>query len=196
MSQKEQLYFDLRKEILDKSKKIDNISTFCVTTMVAIFAIAFKSNPPVIKLVLLPIIIIIFESIKVYITRCEIFKISEYIIRAKLEDPEANWEEVNRKLTLGYNKTGCKIKNKILSFLKNIEYLLMVLVCIVIYVYNVGFTELLKNPCLSVLLLIISIVEFVIMLKLSKVKKIRKKYKKLIKRLLAKQVSKAGGKTK
>lgn len=191
MNMKEKMYFELRKEILEKSKKIDNLSTLCLTFMSTIFAIAFNDISILGELVLLPILIIIALSLKVYITRFEIAKISEFIINKGL-DSDIGWEQFNSNLVKEKNQ---EFKTyRLLISIKNCEYFIYVVICVLLYFVPMIQTNGLigiKDSILSVIISVLAILtELFITFKISDMKKMRngfqdKKHENQFKRFLS-----------
>lgn len=59
---KAKLYYNLRNEINDKLKRIESMSTFCITTMIAVYAFVFKEEDVNSWLLLLPLVLVVMVS--------------------------------------------------------------------------------------------------------------------------------------
>ena len=82
---KAKLYYNLRNEINDKLKRIESMSTFCITTMIAVYAFVFKEEDVNSWLLLLPLVLVVMVSYRAANNRIDICKISAYIEAKKLE---------------------------------------------------------------------------------------------------------------
>ncbi len=160
---KEKLYFDLRSEIKDKVNRIENMSTFCVTTMITVFAFVFKEENIPNELLLLPIIPIVMLSFRAMLNRKQIIKISEYIKAKKLECSGAEWEKDN--------------STKIDKLPKYLDFSILTVLTMFVYYYQNNF-DFCANPLITVISAIAAIIEIVITYKLNSISKLRNECKK------------------
>lgn len=143
---KEKLYFDLKNEINDKLKRIESMSTFCITTMITVFTFVLKEENISCWVFLLPLILIIMVSYRAANNRIDIRKISSYIEAKELEPPGLTWEKDNADLTESM-KSEKKSENfgwfyKISSsWCKFPDFFLMTIICIIIFFVNFNYKE-------------------------------------------------------
>ena len=139
---KEKLYSDLKNEINDKLKRIESMSTFCITTMITVFAFVFRDENISRWLLLLPLILIIMVSYRAANNRIDIRKISAYIEAKELEPPGLTWEKDNSDLmgTMTVKDFGWFYKISS-SWCKFPDFFLMTIICIIIFLINFNYKE-------------------------------------------------------
>jgi len=131
----ERMYFELRKEIAEKVKRLDNLSTFTITTTTAILGVIldsiFKdSSNPSPFLLLFPIIFIIPVSVRAAANRKDIRKISDYMIecyeKIYVDKENGGWEKYNRKASKNY---------KTLFNFKHLDFIFSAVACDCAYLF-------------------------------------------------------------
>lgn len=129
----EKMYFELRKEIGEKVKRLENLSTFTITTTVTIMGILINfilnentnGNP---LLLLIPIAFIIPVSIRAAANRRDIRKISDYMIetyeKTYIDKENGGWENYSRKKSQEYGT---------LFNAKHLDFIFSAIVCVSAY---------------------------------------------------------------
>ena len=134
---KEKLYYNLKGEINDKLKRIESMSTFCITTMIAVYAFVFKEQKVNSWLLLLPLALVIMVSYRAANNRIDICKISAYIEEKELEPPDFTWEKDNSVLIKGMKLKDFGWFYKISSsWCKFPDFLLMTVICLTVFYSN------------------------------------------------------------
>lgn len=162
-------YCLLKKEISYKMKICSNLINFTITTVVAILTFAFKQKNP--YFFVLPYCIIFPISLRVLYYRTSVAKISAYII-VFIEDSVKGlkWETINSSLF--YSKG-------LLDLLRHCEFVFFCIVSFIGYIsFRNSFNVENEIDCnLKYFMIIISIVEIVIMMKLNSVNEKRERFK-------------------
>lgn len=140
---KEKLYYSLKNEINDKLKRIESMSTFCITTMIAVYAFVFKEEEVNSWLLLLPLVLVVMVSYRAANNRIDICKISAYIEAKELEPPGLTWEKDNSDLmeSMKFKNFGWFYKISS-SWCKFPDFLLMTIVCVTVFYLNFNRDEL------------------------------------------------------
>lgn len=137
---KSKLYYNLRNEINDKLKRIESMSTFCITTMITVYTFVFKEEEVNCWLLLLPLILVVMVSYRAANNRIYICKISAYIEAKGLEPTGLSWEKDNADLmkSMKFKDFGWFYKISS-SFCKFPDFLLMTIVCLTIFFLNFDY---------------------------------------------------------
>ena len=177
---KAKLYYNLRNEINDKLKRIESMSTFCITTMIAVYAFVFKEEDVNSWLLLLPLVLVVMVSYRAANNRIDICKISAYIEAKELEPVGLTWEKDNsdftRKMKLNDFGWYYKISS---SWCKFPDFLLMTVICLTIFYFNFDYEGLTKWNIVFLIFLPLSVIaiELFLFLKLNLIGKKLKKEK-------------------
>ncbi len=185
---KEKLYYSLKGEINDKLKRIEGMSTFCITTMIAVYAFVFKTEEVNSWLLLLPLVLVVMVSYRAANNRIDICKISAYIEAKELEPSGLTWEKDNadlmKKMELKDFGWFYKISS---SWCKFPDFLLMSIVCVTVFYLNFNRDELsnLKLYFLYFGIIAVFFIEFYLFIKLNLIGKKLKKdnFKKQFKKM-------------
>lgn len=177
--EKEKLYYSLRNEINDKLKRIESMSTFCITSIIAVYAFVFKAEKVNSWLLLLPLVLVVMASYRAANNRIDIRKISAYIEAKELEPAGLTWEKDNADLM---EKIKCKNFGRFYkvssSWCKFPDFLLMTIICLVVFHFNFDYEGLskLKIGFLILLTVLIIGIEIILFAKLNLIgKKLKKK---------------------
>ncbi|MCM1008897.1 MAG: hypothetical protein NC485_13455 [Ruminococcus flavefaciens] len=140
---KEKLYYSLKGEINDKLKRIESMSTFCITTTIAVYAFVLKDENISRWVLLLPLILIIMVSYRAANNRIDILKMSAYIEAKELEPVDLTWEKDNNDLirTMEVKDFGLFYKVSS-SWCKFPDFLLMTAICLTVFYFNFNCDEL------------------------------------------------------
>lgn len=126
-------YDMIRAEIMQKIELHNNLSTFTITTSVAVLSFAFSQNNAF--LYLIPFCIIIPMSLRISYYLSAMTKLSSYMIVFLENDGVYNWETNNRELI---NTRISKKKNRVFDFTSQryYEHLILSIVCYFLYAIN------------------------------------------------------------
>ncbi len=156
---KAKLYYNLRNEINDKLKRIESMSTFCITTMIAVYAFVFKEEDVNSWLLLLPLVLVVMVSYRAANNRIDICKISAYIEAKELEPVGLTWEKDNSDFTgkMKLNDFGWFYKTSS-SWCKFPDFLLMTVICLTVFYFNFDCEGLTKWNLVFLILLLLSVI--------------------------------------
>ncbi len=136
-----ELYFNLRQEISDKTKRIEDMSTFCVTTTLGLITFVIEKEKDA-SLILLPLILILFVSFRAASNRADIAKISAYIQQME-EKCQFKWETNNSEFYESLKKNELDNESKIYSernfyslttHHKYPDFLVLSIICVAIFI--------------------------------------------------------------
>ena len=133
---KVQEYMMLRTEIQDMLKTQINLTTFSITTVVALLGIAFNLEEPAPEMFLLPFLVLLLLSLKVYNYKRNITNKIGYMI-AHLECSDGiMWEScLNRFRENEKGNRNCA--RRIIVWLETQEYTIMGIVCMIFFIKTV-----------------------------------------------------------